>query len=296
MTLLERLVCAIDFSETSDLALDVAISWSRRLDRPLLLVHVFDPSPVGPSSALPYPAWPTAAASKAIERNATKRMQDISANKLEGIEHDIEVVAHPSPPVGICETANATDLLIVGTQGKTGLERVVLGSVAERTVRYAPCPVLVIRGDIATEGFPSKVLVCTDFSDAALPALTLGGSVAKAFSSPATLLHARSKRSWKNQLEYMEQEEIPKAEASFREALDSLHAEHLPPPVRSAFVVSESVSDAIVRHAERGGADLVVLATHGRTGISRLALGSVAEHVTRHAHCPVLVARAESAD
>ncbi len=293
MTLLQRVVCATDFSAPSELPVEVAAQWCRKLDRELTVVHVFDPAPVGPSSALPFPAWPTVAAAKSIEDTAKKRLQRLVDDKLAGVPHEVQLVPHPSSSLGICDAATAADLIVVGTQGRTGLDRVVMGSVAEQTIRHAPCPVLAVRGNVRPDAFPKRILVCSDFSTEGQPALTLAGSVSTAFGAQSLLLHARSKRSWIRQLEWMEAEAGPEAETAFRAELDRLHSAYLPPPVQSAFVVSKSVPDAIILHAERENVDLIVLATHGRTGLKRLAMGSVAEHVTRHASCPVLVARTQ---
>jgi nucleotide-binding universal stress UspA family protein len=291
MTLLQRIVCAVDFSDPSFVALDIAAQWSRKLDRSLTVAHIFDPAPVGPSSALPYPAWPTLAASKAIERDARTELTRLAAEKLADVPHNIEVTSHTSPSLGICGCAGPADLIIVGTQGKTGLKRVLMGSVAEQTIRYAPCPVLVVRGDIEPETFPKSMMVCTDFSEESMPALALGGAVASAFNTSSTMVHTRTEHSRRQQLEWAESSGAEEVDSAVRKELERLHSAYLPPPVQEAFVVADSVSDAIVRHAAQAKTDLIVLATHGRTGLKRLAMGSVAEHVTRHAPCSVLVAR-----
>src|SRR5690606_8885229 len=82
MTLPQRILSAVDFSETSLRALDVAAQWSRRFDRPLTLAHIFDPAPMGPSAEVPYPAWPSVAASKALEQSARERLTTLAAAKL----------------------------------------------------------------------------------------------------------------------------------------------------------------------------------------------------------------------
>lgn len=287
----KRILCATDFSEPSLGAVDFAAHWARRLKLPLAVAHVFDPSPLGPSPALPFPAWPTTAASKAIERAAKKKLDGLAETSLANIPHEPLLVAHPSASLGICDLARPDDLLIVGTHGRTGLERMVIGSVAEQVIRHAPCAVLAVRGTFDAKSFPSRMLICTDFSEGATTALEIGGAIARAFDTPTTLLHARSERSWRRDTEWADVDEDPELEAKLHAELDRLHGEHLPPPVQSAFVVAKNVPDAILKHAEREKVDLLVLATHGRTGLSRLVIGSVAERVTRHAHCPVLVVR-----
>ncbi len=291
--LFERIVCATDFSEPSLRAVDVAVAWARRLGLPLTLAHVFDPAPIGPSPALPFPAWPTEAAAKSIARAAERHLQQLAQDKLEGLEHVLEARPHPSASLGICDLASAADLLIVGTHGRTGVERLVIGSVAEQVIRHAPCAVLAVRGAFDVATFPQRVLVCTDFSEGATAALVTGGDVARAFGATTTVLHARSERSWRHDTDWADVDEDPNLEATVRKELERLHAEHLPPPLGTALAVAKTVPDAILEHAARETVDLVVLATHGRTGVARLVIGSVAERVTRHAQCPTLVVRTQ---
>src|SRR5690606_33884804 len=84
---------------------------------------------------------------------------------------DVGLVAlhHASPVSAICDHAETqgVDLIVAGTHGRRGLDRLLLGSVAERLIRHAPCAVLTVRAELDVEAFPRHLLVCTDLSAAA---------------------------------------------------------------------------------------------------------------------------------
>ena len=286
-----RVVAATDFSETSAAALRAAARWSRHLGVPLVVIHSYDPAPIGPSAASPIPAWPTDAGARAIERAAKSQLAALAEGLLAGVEHTVEAVAHPNPALGVSDFAKSDDLIVVGTHGRTGLGRILMGSVAEQTLRHAPCAVLVVRGEVDPERFPTKVVACTDFSDAARPAIEAASWVAKAFAVPVTVLHAETAEKWQQATFTADDQELAKVRSDLESALGAEQAAFLPPPVRVEFIVADHHAHGIVDHAAEAGVDLIVMATHGRTGLARLVIGSVAERVTRHAPRPVLVAR-----
>jgi nucleotide-binding universal stress UspA family protein len=286
-----RVVVATDFSEASEQALAVAARWSQQLDTPLTVLHVYDPSPIGPSAASPLPSWPTEAGARAIEHEARERIAALGDGILAGVKYEVATHDHPRPALGAVEYVNDDDLLIVGTHGRTGVKRVLLGSVAEQIIRHAPCTVLAVRGTVDLDSFPKRMVVCTDFSDEAVPAVTAAATVARAFSIPAALLYVEHTDIWQEATDSANNDELEAARAKVDGALQSLHGRHLPPPVKTEFVVADHRPDGIVDHAKQTDVDLLVLATHGRTGIARLVLGSVTERVIRAAPCPVLVVR-----
>ena len=292
-----RVIAATDFSAASEAALKAAARWSERLEIPLVVVHVYDPAPLGPSAASPLPTWPTEAGKRAIHHNATKQLELLREGLLEGVAFEGVTTEHPRPALGLCHFAEEDDLLILGTHGRTGVQRVLMGSVAEQTVRHAPCAVLVMRGGTDVDTFPSNMTVCTDFSTASVPAVVAGGTVARAFEAPATLLYVEDTDAWQRATEDLADDEgLLALEESMNRAMAELYEEHLPGPVKTQLVVSDHRPEGIVEHAKSRGVDLLVLATHGRSGLARLVIGSVTERVVRMAPCPVLVVRSGSAD
>jgi nucleotide-binding universal stress UspA family protein len=186
------------------------------------------------------------------------------------------------------------DYIAVGSHGRTGLSRVVLGSVAERVVNHAHCSVLVAR----TVRKPGVVLVATDLSDASLPALVEGAAAAQ--RSGARLVVA-SAIEWSNSFGASASALIgaapalppPDVQAEVRDALRATLEQAL---VRvgaqgEARVLEGSAASEIVRTADELEAELVVVGARGRTGLLRLALGSVAERVLRSSSSSVLTVR-----
>lgn len=292
-----RVIAATDFSTASEGALTAAARWAQRLERPLVVLHAYDPAPLGPSAASPLPTWPTQAGKRAIEHQARRQLDQLGEGLLAGVTFEGVLQEHPRPSLGLRDYANADDLLVVGTHGRAGVKRVLMGSVAEQTVRHAPCAVLVVRGEIDVASFPSKMSVCTDFSEASVPAVAAAGTIARAFDIPATLLYVEHTEAWQQATEDVgDDDKLREIEAEIDRAMAELHRAHLPEPVKTQLVVSDHRPEGIVEHAKKRGADLLVLATHGRSGLARLVIGSVTERVVRTAPCPVLVVRSGASD
>lgn len=188
------------------------------------------------------------------------------------------------------------DLIVVGSHGRTGVARMLLGSVAERVVRHAHCAVLVARPS------PEKgpVIASTDFSDASKAGLRAAAHEAARTGSELVALHVFDV-DYPGGLPYgvnaAGMMEALKGTEELREMKEALQraVTEAAGTLGVKTTVDVAVGDpaaAIVQRAEDLGARLVVLSTHGRTGLSRVLLGSVAEKVVRHAHVSVLAVRA----
>jgi nucleotide-binding universal stress UspA family protein len=144
MKTIRRILVAVDFSEYADAVLDAAIEFAKQFGAELHLVHAFD---VRIPLVTPYEvAIPTAFIEEAREAAASKLdalVRRVSAEGVKASSHLSEVPA-ASAIVGQAEELGA-DLIIMGTRGHTGLKHVLLGSVAERTLRHAPCSVLTVK-------------------------------------------------------------------------------------------------------------------------------------------------------
>jgi nucleotide-binding universal stress UspA family protein len=134
----------IDFSPYAEQALDYAIALAQKLQVRVTLLHVIQPPLVAGADM---GVWPSLAFIDDLETAITSDMESYLARvTAAGLEGEIAVV-HGAPFQEILNTAKArqVDLIIMGTHGRTGLPHVLLGSVAEKVVRLAPCPVLVAR-------------------------------------------------------------------------------------------------------------------------------------------------------
>ncbi len=146
MTAIRRILITTDFSDCSKEALQHAIYLARQLDAELYLLHVFEP-PVYTQSNLPT-LHPSVRQWIDDLRMAESRKFDAMAKEVgqEGIKLN-PLFKEGTPFITVLQTAEAiqADLIVLGTHGRTGLDRLLMGSVAERVVRQAPCPVFIVR-------------------------------------------------------------------------------------------------------------------------------------------------------
>ena len=189
------------------------------------------------------------------------------------------------------------DLLVVTTHGRTGVQRFLLGSFAEKTLRFAPCPVLVFRktgkDKAESEDFaPRRILIPHDGSVISRHAVDCACKWARAFDAKARLLQVVNNQpqtvgfgpdilggwhQYEEKCKHLAREELQ----SIAEAEESIEPE-------VAIRVGHPVLE-ILNQAEDYGADLIVMGTTGKTGLQHYLLGSVAEKTVREASCSVLV-------
>ncbi len=189
-----------------------------------------------------------------------------------------------------------SDLIVIATHGYTGVEHVLLGSTAERVVRHAPCSVLSVPTQMgkAAPFRLKKILVPMDFSELSKAALPWATFLAERFTAEVVLLHVVEKFP----IDYLLGRELAshtimplmkQAEADLERAAADLAKSF---GVRiSAVVRAGKPHVEICEAAKMLGADLIVLTTHGYTGLKHVWLGSTAERVVRQARRPVLIVR-----
>lgn len=198
----------------------------------------------------------------------------------------------------IVDTAldNQVDLIVLTTHGYSGITRWMLGSVTERVLRSAPCPVLVIRHDRPIKQF----LICLDGSRLAEQVLKPGLEIARRLAEKITLLridHQEKLSSFELGLLEMADSELCKElerhpEKRLHYYLDCLREkfDDYGLPIDTAVVKGEP-AQAILEYAESHSVDLIAMATHGYSGLRRWVYGSVTEKVLRKAYSAMLVVR-----
>jgi len=204
----------------------------------------------------------------------------------------------PSEEITAAARAEASDLIVLGTRGKSGLAHVLLGSTAERVIRTAPCPVLAVHGSKAREvsqatgRAPSKLLVPIDFSDCSLDALEYAALVAAQNKAAIELLHVLEPVSYGLDFTLGHSDDRRTQRERLTQRLDALSAALSAAGLTVANRLCGGVpADAILEEAQTSSSDLIVMGTHGRRGLSHVMAGSVAEAVLRRATCPVLTVR-----
>ncbi len=144
----KTILVGTDFSDISDEALRTAALYAKTFGARVLVAHVFDPTPNVPPVVWSRPDLLERNIRVEIEEAIRETLSGKTATLLQGVpEVELSVCQHPSAGRALCEIAEdeGADLLILGSHGRSGLSRAFLGSVAEKVVRHAPCPVLVVR-------------------------------------------------------------------------------------------------------------------------------------------------------
>jgi nucleotide-binding universal stress UspA family protein len=188
----------------------------------------------------------------------------------------------------------AIDLIVMGTHGRRGVDRMLFGSVAEEVVRKAPCPTLTVRKDVDRP--PSKavrrVLAPIDFSNASEVAVQHAKEIALTYGAEVDLLHVVQEPVYPSAYGYEAAafptaEVIDSVEAQLGEmAREQIGYEHVMIEARTG-----DPGGQILDYTAENEIDLIVIATHGRTGLNRMLLGSVAERVLRRSPVPVFIVK-----
>lgn len=188
------------------------------------------------------------------------------------------------------------DLIVMGTHGRRGVRRMLMGSVAEEVVRGAPCPVLTVQpSEQPRNGTVSRILVPIDFSKHARRALLHARALAEQFGAKLLLLHVIEEK-LHPAFYTIALQSIYDADPFIEDkALAQLKEEFAAAGGRddeAEFVVLYGVAPGqILDVAAESQADLIVMGTHGLTGLDRFFMGSVAEKVVRRAPCPVFTVK-----
>jgi nucleotide-binding universal stress UspA family protein len=292
----KHILVATDLSPASDAALSQAAELARTTGAKVTVCHVA-PNIVATNMLFPQFSGQAALGGLEIEERAREAVLE-KLKTIPGLDGQVTVVV----PVGeaaaeISRTAEAAgaDLVIVGSHGRTGLARTLVGSVAERVVRGVHCPVLVARQSPAD----GPVLAATDLSPPAQQAVIAAAAMAKARGAELVCMHALDMPIDTVGYGYLAPFGVfsmppdPAGQEALREAAHATLKSALElAQVQAKSMVHEGrPAPEIVRAATDLGASLVVVATHGRSGLARIALGSVAESVVRHAPCSVLAVR-----
>ena len=294
---LQHILAPVDFSPASQHGLAFAGALAERFHSRLHLLHVVEP-PVLPEWG--YAHIPQREAR--LRRAAEERLPQLSSEC--GIDPTLVVstkVRSGEAEDEICAAAaeESADLIVLASHGLGGLQHAFFGSTAERVVRRAPCPVLTVRDcALPRKGadIPSfdlkRIVVTTDFSEESKKAFPYALALARKFEASLLLLYVVPAHlpAELSHLGIVLEERQLLEEA--RERLPRFRQAELDPHLRvETLVLNGGSAHEICRTAETQAADLIVMATHGHTGLKRFMLGSVTENVVRHAPCPVLIVR-----
>jgi hypothetical protein len=281
----ESILVATDLGESADEAVRQAHEWATSTGAKLVVGFVIPPR-IREESAFPPAHEDDSVALLELERRASDLVCDRVSALTRRKEGEFTVVVDGGrTDLGIVRIADEvkSTLVVVGNRRSTELDRLLLGSISERVVRYANCSVLVARSHRRTD----QILAATDLSDASFPAVAAAAEVASRRKASLTILHcAESPRAGAKSKPSVKALGV---DADIAERLMQLAARK---GVKGRLEVCEGEpGEAIVRKAGELEAELIVVGTRGRAGLSRVMFGSVAETVARIASCPVLAVR-----
>ena len=288
------ILCATDLSPASMPAWAFTQRLARATRARLGLVHVVPWIPVPLEGAFDAATYQRLIdEDRTAAREALDRLVRDAAGGAEGVSVHVEDGPPAARIVEVAERERA-DLVVVGTHGRTGLNRLLVGSVAEQVLQLAKTPVVTARPLPASPELPtpglSRILYPTDFSPAARRAWPWARTLAEATGASVDVLHVMLDVVPDRHVDpaFLVQAEKAIREDAQRSADQFLAGCGLASDRVSAHLVHGVEAEQITHWAAARGADLIVMGTHGRTGVLRLALGSVARRVLHAAPCPVL--------
>jgi nucleotide-binding universal stress UspA family protein len=308
---LQRILCPTDFSDFSFEAIEQGAQMAKHFEAELCVLHVA-PTLEHTPGLTPFQDFAgvdrsqlEAATREGAERELAKL---IERHHLNGVRvRALAKCGSAADEIVSAAEEEHCDLIVIATHGLTGWREYIYGSVAEKVLRIARCPVLIRRVQAEEPNLttslpmpPRKILCTTDWSEPSFSALQVAGEWATHFGAELCLLHVLEPMESPGLFLFREQIEEPRR----LEALKQLHhvlREQLPQFASARPIVRlGSTADEIATVAEEEGADLLIIATHGASGwrsevsgtpIEHLLFGSVTTNVVRLTSCPLLTVR-----
>jgi len=296
---IKRILCPTDFSTCSKQAFPQALFWAEKYGAELHLLHVitmYTDDPYDPSFDFPSLKEYCIHLEKAADDKAEKMIQKHTINKAK----IIKVQKRGYSPSGIIlEYANdkKIDLIVMGTHGRHGLGYLFLGSVSEEITRFAHCPVYTVREQKIAKPIEklNRILVPVDFSDHSKKALAYAKVFCKEYDAKLEILHIIEDRihpalyaTGKASIFDL----IPDIKEKSSKMISDMVQEVQGPEVEVKIKIAEGVAAReILKYAEQNKIDLIIISTHGRSGLNHFLLGSVAEKIVRRSICPVFTVK-----
>ena len=294
MTELKRIIVGHDLRAGGETALRSAAVLAKRCGAALRLVHVIEPQHT--YQRISHPLTSPYTLEEIAQRSGAKLRALAASPELADLEVEYEArTGKPFVELIIARRAWQADLIVVG--GASQPEAHLLGSTSERIVRKAMVPVMVAKKALSAGA--KTFLVPTDFSDCAKKAALEALVLAESFHGHIVFFHVVDLYPLYT-VAYADDFGVsiplppPAPEVMAREWQSFLTGLPLKKANWEKCIEEGEAATAILHKAEQKQADLIVMGTHGRTGLEYMLLGSVAEKVVRRAHSPVLTIRPDA--
>jgi nucleotide-binding universal stress UspA family protein len=297
---IERILCPTDFSVFSERALRHAAALAKRFEARLTVLHVIPQWTPYTHAPVYFPS--PMLANPSLCRHVEEDLREVVEPAIQaGVP--VETILREAEPwreiQAVAEELPA-DLLVMGTHGRGGFEQLLLGSVAEKVLRRAPCPVLTVcREEGRTweaPGLVRRILCATDLSEVSGRTVAYALSLAAEYEAALTVVHVLEGVASSDSPAY---KELPETAAMLRQveatARQQLH-QAIPEDARDWCDVKEQVAlgrahREVLRLAVEESADLIVMGARRHGLLAWTSMGSTLHHVVREASCPVLTVK-----
>jgi len=273
---MKKIIVPVDFSEYSEYALETAAMLAQKNDAEILALHMMEMSDV----VLTRTEFDMHVDTVFYLKMAEKKFDDfLDRDYLKGIEIT-PIVKHFKVFKEVDDLASeyGADLIVMGSHGASGVKEFIIGSNTEKVVRHSSIPVLVIKHNPILTDFENAVFAC-DFSDDAVKPYI---NACRLFKKMGTKLHLvyvnLPNESFRSTMEM--EAKVMKFLKKAENCLDNLE--------NVKYFSDYTIEQGILNYANIIGADLIALATHGRTGLAHFFEGSISEDIANHSVLPVM--------
>lgn len=297
-----QIVIPLDGSPLAEQALPCAVTLGQGLPATLVLLHVVS-IPSLTEEILHETELNLANLIEQLDERANDYLRSVADRLEEGGLHVQQVVRHGLPAEAIIDYAERpeVELIVMSTHGYSGIRRWMHGSVAEHVLQSARAPLLLIRAREGEKGAPQascqRILVPLDGSEVAEQVLPPATAIAQAFDAEIVLFQVPIVYvvdsligEWQLPIQGNFETAIPDGQAYLNRVAGRLEEQGV--NVNTAMEIG-AVAESIIEYADSNRIDLVAMCTHGRTGMGRWTLGSVADRVLRAGTIPILLVRAQ---
>ncbi len=292
---INKILVPVDFSPFSNKALEYATELAEKFNASLTLLHavVLFQDDINEEEKLhEYEEW--------LQKREISVQSQMNNNKeivnKKGLEIETNIIRGITAYDVILDFIheNSFDLVVMGTHGRTGLKHLFQGSVAEKVIRHSPIPVLTVHRSVK-EFQIKKILVPIDFSEFSKGAVDCAMFIANKFASQIDILHVIEHEIHPSY--YVSGiQSIFEVDIGLKNRVLQNMKEFLADQINEDILINFHVCEGkahkeIIEYAKDSKTDLIVIATHGLTGLEYILLGSTTEKVVRWANCPVLTVK-----
>ena len=291
----KKILCATDFSDFSNHTVNYGVALAKEFGARLIICHVIDLSSVAIYGE--FQLDPVGQQKRIIE-DANEQLEALTGDQPVDWEPLI-TVGKPADEIIRAVEEKDIDLVISATRGRSGLKRLILGSVTERLMLTLPCPLLVLRSPehdfVKTPDQVirlKKILVGCDFSPDSVQAFNHALSLAQEFQAELHLANVIEPPAQPNLMKD-HTSAIDKIQGDYRNLITQKLKEMVPEEARNWCTPQTSIlegppDEALAKYAESNDVDMIVMGIRGHGLVKTLFLGSTTDRVARRAPCPVL--------